>query len=83
LQFAETIVDLGRGDTFLLYTDGLFGAPDGHRPRLTPTQLAGMLNPFSPNAEALLSRMLEQAMPTNRANSQPDDVTALAVRRAN
>jgi phosphoserine phosphatase RsbU/P len=83
LQFAETIVNLGRGDTFLLYTDGLFGAPDGHRPRLTPTQLAGMLNPFSPNAEALLNRMLEQAMPTNRADSQPDDVTALAVRRAN
>ena len=83
LQFAETTVELGRGDTFLLYTDGLFGAPDGHRPRLTPTQLAGMLNPFSPNAEALLSRMVEQAMPTNRADSQPDDVTALAVRRAN
>ena len=82
-QFDETIVDLARGDAFVLYTDGLFGPGKGVRPRLTPAQLAGMLNPFAPNAEELLNRMLNQAAPADSAESLPDDVTALAVRRTN
>jgi serine phosphatase RsbU (regulator of sigma subunit) len=82
-QYPETVVDLERGDAFLLYTDGLFGLQDGDRPRLNPTRLAGMLNPFAPSAEALLGRMWEQAVPSDRADSLPDDVAAVAVRRSN
>src|SRR5207302_11029354 len=53
-QFAETILELNPGDAFTLYTDGLFGAAKNSRPRTTPTQLAGMINPFAASAEALL-----------------------------
>jgi len=80
-QFIETIVNLGRGDAFVLYTDGVLGAGKADRPRLTPTQLTGMLNPFAPTAEALLTRMLTQAAPANDDEPLPDDVAALAVRR--
>src|SRR5256712_1724289 len=44
-QFIETIVNLGPGDAFVLYTDGVFGAGRADRPRLTPTQLTEVLNP--------------------------------------
>jgi serine phosphatase RsbU (regulator of sigma subunit) len=80
-QFTETIIHLGRGDAFVLYTDGLFRAVRGDRPRLTPAELAGMLNPLAPNAEALLMQMLNEAAPVNGHESLPDDIAALAVRR--
>ena len=38
---------------------------------------------LAPNAEELLNRMLNQAAPADSAESLPDDVTALAVRRTN
>src|SRR5712691_2355010 len=75
-QFSETIIDLARGDAFVLYTDGLFGPGKGVRPRLTPAQLAGMLNPFAPNAEELLNLFFNDAAPADSAESLPDDVTA-------
>jgi phosphoserine phosphatase RsbU/P len=81
-EFAETVLEIGRGDALILYTDGLFGAETGKCPRLTPTQLAGMLNPFAPDAESLLTRMLDQATPGDRKGGLPDDVAALVVRRA-
>src|SRR5207302_5284929 len=53
-QFTETILELNPGDAFTLYTDGLFGVAKNGRPRTSPTQLAGMINPFAASAEALL-----------------------------
>jgi sigma-B regulation protein RsbU (phosphoserine phosphatase) len=81
-EFTETILEIGRGDALVLYTDGLFGGGKGDRPRLTPTQLAGMLNPFAPDAQSLLTRMLGQATPGEAGEKPPDDVAALVVRRA-
>ncbi len=81
-EFTETILELGHGDALVLYTDGLFGAERGDRPRLTPTQLAGMLNPFAPDAQTLLTLMLNQATPDDGKEKLPDDVAALVVRRA-
>jgi sigma-B regulation protein RsbU (phosphoserine phosphatase) len=80
-QFIETIVDLRRGDAFVLYTDGLFGAANGEKPRLTPEHLAKMIDPSAPGVEALLMSMVNQATPADGEHSLPDDVAALAVRR--
>src|SRR5207249_4532424 len=70
-QFIETIVNLGRGEAFVLYTDGLFGAANGEKPRLTPEQLAKMIDPSAPSAEALLMSMMNQATPADGEHSLP------------
>jgi phosphoserine phosphatase RsbU/P len=80
-RFIETIVNLGHGEAFVLYTDGLFGAAKGEKPRLTPEHLAKMIDPSAPSAEALLMSMMNQATPADGEHSLPDDVAALAVRR--
>jgi sigma-B regulation protein RsbU (phosphoserine phosphatase) len=81
-QFAETVLELKPGDAFTLYTDGLFGSVKNGRPRSTPTQLAGMINPFAASADALLELMLKAATPET-IESPPDDVAAIVVRRSN
>src|SRR6266849_1654575 len=79
-RFSETIVDLARGDAFVLYSDGLFGVPRGEQRRLTPERVAEMLDSTAPTAEALLTRLLQR---TGRDDQiKPDDVTAIVVRRA-
>ena len=80
-EFTETIVDLNAGDTFLLYTDGLFGSAQGRQGRLTPRRLEKMLDHSTPSAEGLLKALLDQALPDNDGDALPDDVTAVAVRR--
>src|SRR5438874_7445958 len=80
-RFSETIVNLRRGEAFVLYTDGLFGAANGEKPWLTPEHLAKMIDPSAPSAEGLLMSMMNQAMPADSEHSLPDDVAALAVRR--
>ena len=80
-QFIETIIDLRRGDAFVLYTDGLFGAANGEKPRLTPEDLAKMIDLSAPSAEALLMSMMNQATPADGEHSLPDDVAAVAIRR--
>jgi len=81
-QFSETVLELNPGDAFTLYTDGLLGPAKNGRPRSTPTQLAGMVNPFAASAEALLDLMLKAATPET-SESTPDDVAAVVVRRSN
>jgi sigma-B regulation protein RsbU (phosphoserine phosphatase) len=81
-EFTETILELNPGDAFTLYTDGLLGGPKHGRPRTTPTQLAGMINPFAPSAEALLELLLKAAAPPE-TELPPDDVAAVVVRRSN
>jgi phosphoserine phosphatase RsbU/P len=81
-SFTETALELNPGDAFTLYTDGLFGAAKTGGQPSTPTQLAGMINPFATSAEALLELMLKAAA-RDGADSRPDDVAALVVRRSN
>ena len=81
-EFTETVIGFEAGDAFLLYTDGLFGsAKDGLR-RLTPQRLEKMLDHSAPSAEALLKGILTQVAPDNAGDALPDDLAALAVRRA-
>lgn len=80
-EFAETALKLEPGDTFLLYTDGLFGTSKNEQRRVTVKQLEKMLDHAAPTAEAFLTRILAQAVPNNGETSLSDDLTALAVRR--
>jgi sigma-B regulation protein RsbU (phosphoserine phosphatase) len=80
-KFIDTTVDLGRGDAFVLYTDGLFGAANGKNSRMTPKQLAKLLDPSAPSAEALLISMLDGVAPDTAQDSPLDDIAALVVRR--
>lgn len=81
-QFTSTDLELNQGDAFTLYTDGLFGTAMTGRFRSTPTQLAGMINPFAASADALLELMLKTAG-RDSDDSQTDDVAAVVVRRTN
>ena len=79
--FTETAIDLGPGDAFLLYTDGLLRWAKDERHRVTPEQLEKALDHSAPSAEALLKRIVVQTAPANSAKTAPDDVAAIAVRR--
>jgi len=79
-EFTETVLQLNPGDAFTLYTDGFFGVTKDGKPRTTPTQLAGMVNPFASSANALLELMLKAAAP-DASETPPDDVAAVVVRR--
>ena len=81
-EFVETHVDLAQGDLFFLYTDGVYGVENGRTPRFTPASLAGMLQQAGLSAEALLTRILDEATEGDRDKPLPDDVAAIAVRRA-
>ncbi|HWY76944.1 MAG TPA: fused response regulator/phosphatase [Verrucomicrobiae bacterium] len=81
-QFEAANLELNPGDAFTLYTDGLFGTAITGRFRSTPTQLAGMINPFAASADALLQLMLKTAA-HDSGDSPADDVAAVVVRRSN
>ena len=81
-EFTETGIGFEAGDAFLLYTDGLFGSAKDERRRLTPQRLEKMLDHSAPSAEALLKGILTQVAPDNAGDALPDDLAALAVRRA-
>lgn len=81
-DFSETVLELNPGDAFTLYTDGLLGVAKEARPRTTPTQLAGMINPFAPSAQALIELMCKVATPET-SETALDDVAAVVVRRSN
>jgi phosphoserine phosphatase RsbU/P len=82
-EFVETHIDLEPGDAFFLYTDGLYGAGHDGNPRLSSERLAEMLHPMAENAQALVSRVVDQAMMNDGGKPPPDDVAAIAVRREN
>ena len=79
-QFTAAEVDLEPGDAFFLYTDGLYGSRYGESPHLSSERLAQSLEPMPGNAQALLARVIEQAL-TNDGTPPPDDVAAVTVRR--
>jgi len=81
-QFTATDLELNPGDAFTLYTDGLFGNAVTGRLRSTPTQLAGMINPFASSANALLELMLKTA-DSEKSDTAVDDVAVVVVRRSN
>lgn len=81
-EFIETDVDLEPGDAFFLYTDGIYGAGHDENPRLSSKRLEEMLQPLAESAQSLLNRVVEQAAANDGGKAPPDDVAAVAVRRA-
>ena len=79
-EFPETQTDLAPGDAFLLYTDGLFGAEQVYSSNGTPMDLAPSMKPGF-NANALLTRVIDQASAANGDEPLPDDLAAVAVKR--
>ncbi|MDQ6810231.1 MAG: SpoIIE family protein phosphatase [Verrucomicrobiota bacterium] len=79
-EFTAAEVDLTPGDAFFLYTDGLYGARHGESPRLSSARLETTLEPMPSSAQALLARVVDEAM-ANDGKPPPDDVAAVAVRR--
>jgi serine phosphatase RsbU (regulator of sigma subunit) len=82
-EFIEASVDLEPGDAFFLYTDGIYGSAHEENPRLSSSRLAEMLQPLAENAQVLLDRVIDQAAINDNGKVPPDDVAAIAVRRAN
>ncbi|MEY2504251.1 MAG: phosphoserine phosphatase RsbU/P [Verrucomicrobiota bacterium] len=80
-EFIETVVDLEPGDAFFLYTDGIYGSGHDESPRLSSSRIAEMLQPMAENAQALLTRVVEQAGLNEGGKAAADDVAAVAVRR--
>ena len=80
-QFAEEAVDLGPGDSFLLYTDGLLGSADKKRPRMTPESLAELIDPHATNAETMLKKILAATPAEGTGGQSPDDIAAVLVLR--
>jgi sigma-B regulation protein RsbU (phosphoserine phosphatase) len=76
-----SLVELARGDAFVLYTDGLFGGEKTEGPQSTPTQLAAALNPFATDAQTLLNRLLEYASQRAQEEAPKDDIAVVVVRR--
>jgi sigma-B regulation protein RsbU (phosphoserine phosphatase) len=81
-QFSETVVDLRPGDSFVLYTDGIFGGRARAEGRLTPQRLIEKLDVSAPTAQALLAHLLSHSGERDENEPAVDDVTAVAVRRA-
>jgi serine phosphatase RsbU (regulator of sigma subunit) len=79
-QFVETAIELGTGDGFLLYTDGLYGTSKGKREHWTGARLPALIAGDAANAQTLLSNAIERAAPA-AGESLADDLAAVAVLR--
>jgi sigma-B regulation protein RsbU (phosphoserine phosphatase) len=79
-EFSAAEVSLQTGDAFFLYTDGLYGARHDVNPRDSADRLARLLRASAPTAQALLTRVVEQAMAGDGA-PPPDDIAAVLVQR--
>ena len=80
-HFLETSIEIGNGDAFLLYTDGLFGGTKNKRPRLTPERLGEAFDSGALDAETTLAKILQMTAPSDESGQRPDDVAAVVVLR--
>jgi sigma-B regulation protein RsbU (phosphoserine phosphatase) len=76
-----TVLEIARGDAFVLYTDGLFGGEKTEGPPSTPVQLAAAINPFASDADMLLAGLLEFSDQRVPEEEPKDDVAVVVVQR--
>ena len=82
-EFGSESLDLGEGDAFVLYTDGIYGRADGAAPRLSHCNIAEHIDPTATSAERLLNCMLATVDERETGEPAADDIAAIAVRRHN
>jgi DNA-binding response OmpR family regulator len=81
-QFTESIVDLSAGDSFVLYTDGLFGGGKVQTARIPPEELAAKINPGAVTIETLLMSLVKESAALDGNGTAADDIAAVAARRS-
>lgn len=77
-EATEDTIELGFGDTALLYTDGLYSTADR---RLGPSDLARLIPGDAPSVAEFLHRTITKIFPSGGQEPLPDDVAAVALRR--
>lgn len=80
IEIAETATTLARGDTALLYTDGVYSSRSGGGDRLTGDDLAQEFARLGGRA-GFLPRLIAELGQKSEALAFDDDVAALALRR--
>lgn len=80
-QFEEISVELDRGDSFLLHTDGLLGSSAKKHPKLTPQTIAQLIGPAPINAEVALQKIVAVTVGPDSEDQSPDDIAAVFVLR--
>ena len=80
-QFIDTEVEIGPGDAFLLYTDGLFGSSRSERAKLTPERFGQAFDSGALNAETTLAKIVRMSAPADGTGQRSDDIAAVVVLR--
>lgn len=81
-QYPVRRIELGRGDTMLLYSDGLIEARDRLEAEYGPDRLAGVVRRGrAASARGLVDACLEDLARFRGASPRTDDLTVMALRR--
>ncbi len=77
----ESLVRVERGDTLLLYTDGLYSVKSGHKDRMTPDDVHSFFPPNAASAAEFLQRAVDAMTASAGGEALPDDLAVIALRR--
>ncbi len=80
-ECSEITVHLARGETLLLYTDGLYSMKGDAAERLTPDDVRDFLPADAGSAAEFIERTRDAMIARAGSEALPDDVAAIALRR--
>lgn len=80
-HFGETGLEIAPGELALLYTDGLYSAPDGDGAHLNPEDLESVLPKEAVTAPEFVQRTVERIGQRLQNAPLPDDLAMIALRR--
>lgn len=80
-HFGETGLEIAPGELALLYTDGLYSAPDGDGAHLNPEDLESVLPKEAVTAAEFVERTVERIGQRLQNAPLPDDLAMIALRR--
>ncbi|HEX8312516.1 MAG TPA: SpoIIE family protein phosphatase [Chthoniobacteraceae bacterium] len=77
----QSATELNRGDSVLLYTDGLYSMEDDSGEHLTPADVRSLIPESAISALDLLNQTVNAANARAKLKPLPDDLAAVAMRR--